>query len=103
MILELNSRDLDLLSPLLSEYFERIDSLGQKKEEKIQKLEIFREFTEKVQQLSEKSENTQIGGYDRMIRTIHMSLEEAWESDEQNGNTKFLTTWKEAWTTKNAK
>ena len=53
MILEMNKRTLDTLTPLLEVYFDRIDVLGQKKDEKIQKIEIFKEMTNIVQQLSE--------------------------------------------------
>ena len=42
---------IGLFNPLISEYWEQIDSLGQKKEEKQRKIELFKLFTEKVQEL----------------------------------------------------
>lgn len=53
MILEINKRTIDMLAPILKTHFERIDALGQKKEEKLQKIEIFKEMANIVQQLSE--------------------------------------------------
>ena len=52
-----------MFNPLISEYWEQIDSLGQKKEEKQRKIELFKLFTEKVQQLSKIEKN--IGNYER--------------------------------------
>ncbi len=98
MILEINKRTLDSLTPILGSHFEQIDALGQKKDEKIQKIEIFRKMTEIVQQLSE---NEKIWGYDSLLKTIQLGLDIAWEAYEWESNTKFLTAWKEGWTSKN--
>lgn len=57
MILEMNKRTLESLTPLLVRSFEQIDALGQKKEEKEKKITFFKEFTEMVQQLSENKDN----------------------------------------------
>ena len=53
----------------MQESFEQIDALGQKKEEKIQKIAIFQKMTEIVQQMSD---NENIGGYDSLLRTIQI-------------------------------
>jgi uncharacterized protein (DUF4213/DUF364 family) len=53
MILEMNRRTLDGLTPILQSHFAEIDALGQKKDEKIQKIAIFHKMTEIVQELSE--------------------------------------------------
>jgi hypothetical protein len=53
MILELNTRAIECINPLINEYWGQIDTLGQKKEDKEKKIQLFQLFTEKVQQLSE--------------------------------------------------
>lgn len=98
MILEMNQRTTLMLTPILQAHFEQIDVLGQKKDEKIQKIEIFRKMTEIVQQLSE---NENIWGYDSLLRTIQLGLEMAWEEYDGEASTKFLTAWKDNWTSKN--
>lgn len=97
MILEINKRTIDMLAPILKTHFERIDALGQKKEEKLQKIEIFKEMANIVQQLSE---NENIWGYDSLLRTIQLGLDTAWEEYDGESSTKFLTAWKDVWTTK---
>ena len=69
MILEMNRRTIDGLAPILQSHFEQIDALGQKKDEKLQKIAIFKNMTNIVQQLSE---NESIGGYDSLLHTIQL-------------------------------
>lgn len=54
---------IEIINPLISEYWEQIDALGQKKEEKQRKIDLFKLFTENVQQLSILEKN--IGNYER--------------------------------------
>lgn len=61
--MEANIVTIDSINPIISEYWEQIDSLGQKKEEKQRKIELFKIFTEKVQQLYNIEKN--IGNYER--------------------------------------
>ncbi|MBC7503879.1 ATP-dependent helicase [Candidatus Gracilibacteria bacterium] len=98
MILEMNQRTIESLAPILEEYFRLIDELGQKKDEKIQKIAIFHKMTEIIQQMSE---NENIGGYDTLLRTIQIGLDEAWAEYDNDASTKFLTAWKDSWTAKN--
>ncbi len=100
MILDMNRRTIDELAPMLQESFEQIDALGQKKDEKIQKIAIFHRMTEIVQQMSD---NENIGGYDSLIRIIQLGIDDAWAEYEWDNSTKFLTAWKDAWTSKNYK
>ncbi len=79
MILEMNRRTIDGLAPILQESFEQIDALGQKKDEKIQKIAIFQKMTEIVQQMSE---NENIAGYDSLLRTIQLGIDDAWAEYE---------------------
>lgn len=74
----MNKRTLDALTPILNNYFERIDALGQKKEDKEKKIALFKEFTDMVQQLSENTDIEQIAGYDSLLSLIKLSLDEAW-------------------------
>lgn len=76
MILELNTRAIDRINPLISEYWGQIDALGQKKEDKEKKIQLFQLFTEKVQQLSESEKN--IGNYEKFETIFQRSLDEAW-------------------------
>jgi uncharacterized protein (DUF4213/DUF364 family) len=57
MLLEMNKRDIDALSPPLLTAFAEIDALGQKKEDKIQKIALFEKMTNIVEQLSENRES----------------------------------------------
>ncbi|MBC7498149.1 ATP-dependent helicase [Candidatus Gracilibacteria bacterium] len=98
MILEMNRRTIDGLAPILQSHFEQIDALGQKKDEKLQKIAIFKNITNIVQQLSE---NESIGGYDSLLHTIQLGLDEAWLEYDDEPSTKFLTAWKNSWTDKN--
>jgi DNA helicase-2/ATP-dependent DNA helicase PcrA len=100
MILEYNKRSLDALSPLLVEFFERIDALGQKKDEKEKKISIFKEFTFMVQQLSVNWDLPKIWWYDSLIAMINRSLDNAWEDYEWDSSTKFMNSWRDAWTAK---
>ena len=79
MILEMNRRTIDGLAPILRESFEQIDALGQKKDEKLQKIAIFQKMTEIVQQMSE---NENIAGYDSLLRTIQLGIDDAWAEYE---------------------
>lgn len=101
VILELNRRTIEQINPIISEYWSQIDSLGQKKEEKAKKIELFQLFTEKVQQLSESEKN--IGNYERFETVFSRSLGEAWELYEWDNSTKFMNAWRDTWTQKNYK
>ncbi|MBP9779384.1 ATP-dependent helicase [Candidatus Gracilibacteria bacterium] len=99
-ILDSNALILETLTPLLTPYFERIDALSQKKEDKLKKIELFKEMTVMVQQLSV---NEDLGGYNPLITTIRQGLEKAWDEYDGESSAKFITAWKEEWTTKNYK
>ncbi len=100
-ILELNVEVIHTLNPLIAEYWKEIDTLSQKKEDKEKKIDIFKIFTDKVQELSvlEKS----IGSYERLETLIVRSLDEAWELYEWDASTKFMNAWRDTWTEKNYK
>jgi len=80
MILEINHRAIERINPLISEYWGQIDALGQKKEDKEKKIQLFELFTEKIQQLSESEKN--IGSYERFETVFIRSLTEAWDTYE---------------------
>lgn len=100
-ILEANILAIEAINPLISEYWEQIDSLGQKKEEKQKKIDIFKLFTEKVQQLSKIEKN--IGNYERFETVFLRWLDEVWENYEWDTSTKFMNAWRDTWTQKNYK
>ncbi len=97
-ILELNKRTIDALNPLIANAWEQIDALGQKKEEKEKKIELFRAFTENIQRARTGEKN--IGNYERYETLIARSLDETWELYEWDTSTKFMNAWRDAWTTK---
>lgn len=98
-ILEINKQYLSVIEPLLQESFSIIDTLGQKKEEKLQKIEIFRKFTNIIQELPEN--NIKPGNTESILQIIKYSLESAWEWYNDDGNSKFITKWRDDWTEKN--
>ena len=100
-IISLNIETIKKINPIIGEYWSQIDSLWQKKEEKEKKIEIFKIFTEKVQQLSDNEKN--IGNYERLETIIIRSLNEAWENYEGDTSTKFMNAWRDSWTQKNYK
>lgn len=100
-ILETNKRELESLSPLLSETFEKIESLWNKKEGKEKKIELFLKFTEMVQQLSINTEK--YGNYESLTEAIYHGLESSLASYEGDLKIQFISKWKESWTTKNHK
>jgi DNA helicase II / ATP-dependent DNA helicase PcrA len=97
-ILELNTRAIEAMNPVIASYWEQIDALGQKKEDKEKKIELFRAFTENIQWASSGEKN--IGNYERYETLIARSLDEAWELYEWDTSTKFMNAWRDAWTTK---
>ena len=98
-VLEGNKSIIRTLNPLIESFWERIDSLWQKKEEKDKKVSLFEEFTNTVKQLN--IHWKRIGNYDDFFSLFVRELEASWETSEWNGNTKFMNTWRDAWTTKN--
>lgn len=98
-VLEGNKSIIRTLNPLIESFWERIDSLGQKKEEKEKRVSLFEEFTNTVKQLNIYWKR--IGNYDDFFSLFVRELEASWETSEWNGNTKFMNTWRDAWTTKN--
>ncbi len=97
-ILELNKRTIVTLNPLIASAWEQIDALGQKKEDKEKKIELFRAFTENIQRANTGEKN--IGNYERYETLIARSLDEAWELYEWDMSTKFMNAWRDTWTTK---
>lgn len=100
-ILDLNHRAIDRINPLIREYWDQIDMLWQKKEDKEKKIQLFELFTEKVSQLSESEKN--IGNYERFETVFIRSITEAWDSYGWDGNTKIMNAWRDTWTQKNYK
>mgnify|MGYP002776069401 FL=1 len=98
-ILDSNKEIISLLNPLIEQYWWWIDSLWQKKEDKEKKISLFKEFTNKVQELN--FINQWFESYENFWVLFIRELEISWESYEWDGGTKFLTAWRDAWTSKN--
>ena len=100
-ILESNTEIIKKINPIIEKYWGQIDILGQKKEDKEKKIELFKLFTEEIQELSNWEKN--IGIYERLETVLVRSLDEAWENYEWDTSTKFMNTWRDIWTQKNYK
>jgi DNA helicase II / ATP-dependent DNA helicase PcrA len=99
IILDHNKRAIVSINPLVEKYWWEIDALGQKKEDKEKKIAFFHEFTQEVSRLCTGEKN--IGSYEQFETIFVRSLSEAWEEDIGDGSTKFMNSWRDAWTTKN--
>lgn len=95
-ILELNSRAIETMNPIISSYWEQIDTLGQKKEEKEKKIELFRAFSDAIKKYNSWEKN--IENYERYETILIRSLDETWELYEWDTSTKFMNAWRDAWT-----
>ncbi len=100
-IITLNIEAIWKINPIISEYWGQIDLLWQKKEDKEKKIELFKLFTEKVQQLFNNEKN--IGIYEKFETVFQRGIDEAWENYEWDTSTKFMNAWRDSWTQKNYK
>jgi DNA helicase II / ATP-dependent DNA helicase PcrA len=100
-LLDANLVAIQAINPIISEYWTQIDALGQKKEDKEKKQELFKLFTEKVQQLYIIEKN--IGNYERFETVFLRWLAESWEEHTWDTSTKFMNAWRDTWTQKNYK
>lgn len=98
-MLELNKRAILKIQPIIEKYWQDIDNLWQKKEDKEKKIALFDIFTQMVRQLSEWERN--FGNYERFESLFLRSLDEAWEAYAWDGSTKFMNAWRDTWTAKN--
>lgn len=74
-----------------------MDALGQKKEEKVQKNRIFREFVDSIVHLEDEGE--EIGGYETFLTLMKRQLKET-EKILDESSTKPINAWRDAWTEK---
>jgi DNA helicase-2/ATP-dependent DNA helicase PcrA len=100
-ILEHNNDIIKMVNPLIEYYWGQIDALGQRKDEKDKKIQLFKEFTTKINESSRWEKN--IGTYETLETIIIRSLESSWEEYDWESSTKFLNAWRDAWTLKNYK
>lgn len=101
-IIEANHETLKLLSEVTKTYWKQIDALGQKKEEKLKKWELFTNYVEELQRLFPDS-NTWIYGYQSLSRVILDSLSEALADYSESWSSTPITTWRNTWTELNHK
>ena len=116
-ILKANTQTLLDLEPLVEQYWSQIDVLGQKKEDKEKKIQLFEEFTNMVRQLNEKwvidwSQDSKHWTfeplsthfpYDSFHAVLNQSLTESWETYTGDGSTKFMNSWRDSWTERTVK
>ena len=95
-IIQQNTETLQMLAPILQEAFLAIDSLGRKKEDNIQKMELFQKMTDIVRKLPENGKR--YGNMDTLLATITRWMEEVLNTQETESDTKPLTLWKKNWT-----
>lgn len=100
IIIKRNTSSIEVINPFIANYWEKIDALWQKKDEKSKKIEYFKEFTDKVQQLNDLWWYKLTTSY---VKCVQDSLSEAWETYEWDGSTKFMNAWRDTWTIKNLK
>ncbi|MCH8518330.1 ATP-dependent helicase [Candidatus Gracilibacteria bacterium] len=96
-IIEANHKTLKILSELTKTYWKQIDTLGQKKEEKLKKGELFIHYTEEITKLLSDS-LTGLYGYQSLARVILDSLSEAILAYGETGSSTPITAWRNTWT-----
>lgn len=92
-ILQKNAEILEKITPIIEKNFEKINSLGQKKAEKEQRVEIFRET---MGEIFIKLDNDFVkfrGFFEHIGETIIKSMKETLEI----GDSKAVTAWRNKW------
>ena len=99
-IIETNKKTMDIMEPLLRTHLDELFSLGQKKEDKLRKLELFQSFTDvvgKIFSLLPKYHGVHLS----LANMLMESLSLAWESQESETDAKITTKWRDEWLEKN--
>lgn len=95
-IIETNRKTMMVMEPLIRAHLHELLALGQKKEDKILKLELFRAFQDTLKRafsgLPERMHSQ-----DTFARTLLDSLESAWEFQESETDAKIVTKWRDEW------
>ena len=95
-IIETNRKTMMVMEPLIRAHMEEFLALGQKKEDKILKLELFRAFQDTlIRAFSGLPER--MHSQDTFVRTLLMSLESIWSLQESETDAKIVTKWRDEW------
>lgn len=95
-IIETNRKTMMVMEPLIRAHLEELLALGQKKEDKILKLELFRAFQDTlIRAFSGLPER--MHSQDTFARTLLLSLESIWELQESDTDAKIVTKWRDEW------
>lgn len=95
-IIETNRKTMAVMEPLIRAHLDELLSLGQKKDDKIRKLELFRVFHDAlVQAFSGLPER--MHSQDTFARTLLGSLNAIWDLRESETDAKIVTKWRDEW------
>lgn len=99
-IIEMNRKTMAVMEPIIRTHLDELLALGQKKEDKIRKLELFRVFHDVVSEAFS-SIPREIHGQDSFAKTLTDSLDAIWELQESETDAKIVTKWRDEWLEKN--
>lgn len=97
-----NHETLKKLEPLLQSSWQEIDSLGQKKEEKQKKFELFEVFFMEAQRLVWDMQDV-LYGYESLAKLLLTTIQETLEQVQETGSSAPLTAWRNNWTDVNSR
>ena len=98
-IVETNRKTMSVIAPLFRSYLDEIFSLGQKKEDKVRKLVLFRDFTDAMNKVLSPLPEYH-GVHQSLAGMLVRSLSGAWESQESETDAKIATAWRDEWAQK---
>ena len=95
-IIETNRKTMLVVEPLIRAHLYELLKLGQKKEDKILKLELFRAFQD-VLGRAFSGLPERMHSQDTFAKTLLNSLESVWELQETETDAKIVTKWRDEW------
>ncbi|MDD5197504.1 MAG: ATP-dependent DNA helicase [Candidatus Gracilibacteria bacterium] len=95
-IIAVNKKTMNIVNPLIRAYLDELFSLGQKKEDKTRKLELFQSFTDAANEVLSLLPKYH-GVHMSFANMFLQSLSEAWESQENESDAKIITKWRDEW------
>lgn len=99
-IIESNRATLAAIEPVMRSELDAFLSLGQKKEDKIRKLELFRSFRDTIDALLS-NVPAEMFGQPTLARTLLDSIDAALDSATSEADAKVVTEWRNEWLEKN--
>lgn len=99
-IIATNKKTMNVIEPLIRSFLDELFSLGQKKEDKSRKLELFQSFTDATGEILSLLPKYH-GVHMSLANMLLQSLVESWESQESETDAKITTKWRDEWLEKN--